>query len=60
MKLLGITSADSGIIDELLIKFVISSRFWRRNESIMARYITYLWISSKPTFQLEGKYYSII
>jgi hypothetical protein len=30
MKLLGITNVDSGIIDQLLIKFSVSGRYWRK------------------------------
>jgi hypothetical protein len=30
MKLLGITNVDSGVIDQQLIKFSISGRYWRK------------------------------
>jgi hypothetical protein len=53
MKLLGITNVDSSIRDQRLIKFSISGRYWRKNGSIMALYISYLQISRKPTTQ-EG------
>jgi hypothetical protein len=59
MKLLGITSVDFDIIGQLLIKFSVSGRYWRKNGSIMIQYISYSWISTKPTFQLGGKYYTI-
>jgi hypothetical protein len=42
MKLSGITNVDSGAIDQRLIKFSISGRYWRKNGSIMAQYISYL------------------
>jgi hypothetical protein len=30
MKLLGITNVDFGIIDQQLIKFSVSGRYWRK------------------------------
>jgi hypothetical protein len=42
MKILGITNVDFGVIDQRLIKFSISGRYWRKNGSIMAQYISYL------------------
>jgi hypothetical protein len=59
MKSLGITNEDSYVTDEQLIKFSLSGRYWRKNGSIMAQYISYLYISRKPTIHLGGKYYTI-
>jgi hypothetical protein len=39
---LGINNVDFGIIDQRLIKFFLSGRYWRKNGSIMAQYISYL------------------
>jgi hypothetical protein len=41
MKISGITNVDFGIIDQLLIKFSISSRYWTKNGSLMVQYISY-------------------
>jgi hypothetical protein len=41
-KLLGITNADFGVIDQQLIKFSVSGKYWRKNGSIMVQYISYL------------------
>jgi hypothetical protein len=41
MKLLGITSVDFDIIDQVLIGFSVSDRYWRKNGSIMVQYISY-------------------
>jgi hypothetical protein len=59
MKLLGITNVDFGVIDVRLVKFSISGGYWRKNGSIMAQYISYLWISRKPMIQLGGKCYTV-
>jgi hypothetical protein len=31
MKLLGITNVDSGVIDQQLIRFSVSGRYWTKN-----------------------------
>jgi hypothetical protein len=41
MKLLGITSVDFGVIDQRLIKFSVSNKYWRKNGNIMGQYIGY-------------------
>jgi hypothetical protein len=33
---------DFGVIDQRLIKFFISCRYWRRNGNIIVLYISYL------------------
>jgi hypothetical protein len=33
---------DSGVIDQHLIRFSISDRYWRKNGSVMAQYISFL------------------
>jgi hypothetical protein len=50
---------DFEIADQQLIKFFISSTYWRKNGSIMVQYLSYLQISKKPTNELGGKYYTI-
>jgi hypothetical protein len=42
MKLLGITGVDFGVIDQQLIKFSVSGRYWKKNGNIMGQYISYL------------------
>jgi hypothetical protein len=41
-EIIGITGVDFGVINHRLTKFSISGRYWRRNGSIMARYISCL------------------
>jgi hypothetical protein len=42
MKLLGITSMDFDIIDQLLMRYSIFIKYWRKSGSIMGQYISYL------------------
>jgi hypothetical protein len=49
MKLLEITNVDFNVTHQQLIKFSISSRYWRENRSIIVQYISCLQISRKPT-----------
>jgi hypothetical protein len=42
MKLLENTKVDFDVIDQRLISVSISGRYWRKNGSIMAQYISYL------------------
>jgi hypothetical protein len=41
MKLLGITNVDFDEINQRLIKFSVSGRYWGKNGSIMVQYISY-------------------
>jgi hypothetical protein len=59
MKLLGITNVDFNVIDQWLIRFPISVRYWIKNGSIMVQYISCLQISRKPMIRSAGKYYAI-
>jgi len=40
--LLGIINVDFNITDQLLIRYSVSIRYWRKNGSIMGQYISYL------------------
>jgi hypothetical protein len=51
---------DSDVIDQRLIKFSMSGRYWRKSGSIMAQYMSYLQISRKPTTQVVGKDYTVL
>jgi hypothetical protein len=59
MKLLGITNVDFDATVQQVIKFSVSSKYWRKNGSIMVQYISNSQISRKPMIQLGGKYYTI-
>jgi hypothetical protein len=41
-KIIGYTNMDFGVMDQRLCKFSISVRYWRKNWSIMAQYISSL------------------
>jgi hypothetical protein len=41
MKLLRTTNVSFDVTDQRLVKFSISSRYWRKNENIMVQYISY-------------------
>jgi hypothetical protein len=58
MKLLGISSVDFDVIGQRLIRSSISVRYWRKSESTMVEYISYLQISRNLMIQLGGKHYT--
>jgi hypothetical protein len=60
MKLLGKTSMDFGVIDQQLIKFSICGRYWKKNGSIMVRYISNLYISRNLRFIKREVLYNIL
>jgi hypothetical protein len=60
IKLLGITYVDFNVMDQQLMKFSISGRYWTKNGGIMVQCIRYSEIPRGPIIQLGGKYYTII
>jgi hypothetical protein len=58
MKLFGTANAAFDVIGQRLIRFSISVRYWRKSGSIMAQYISYLYVSRKPMIHLGGKHYT--
>jgi hypothetical protein len=42
MKLLGITNVDFDVVVQLLIRFSVSGRYWRKSGSVIVQYISYL------------------
>jgi hypothetical protein len=41
-KLMGIISVDLSITDQLMIRYSVFVRYWRKFGSIMGQYISYL------------------
>jgi hypothetical protein len=54
-KLLGIISVDFDVKDQLLIRYSIFVRYWRKNGSTVGQQINYLQNSRRPITQ-ERKY----
>jgi hypothetical protein len=60
MKLLGIISVGSVVIDLQPIRFSTLGRYWRKNGSIIGWCICYLLTSGKPMTQFTEKFFTVL